>query len=40
MLLRFVQPASAKNVYFFPWAESSYSQEMVRAIIHKFLVSF
>lgn len=24
MLLRFVQPASAKNVYFFPCAESSY----------------
>jgi len=40
MLLRFVQPASAKNVYFFPWSESSYSQEMVQATIHKFLVSF
>ena len=40
MLFRFVQPAIAKNVYFFPWPGSSYSQKMVRATIHKFLESF
>jgi hypothetical protein len=40
MLFRFVQPANAKNVYFFHWPASSYSQKMVRATIHKFLESF
>jgi hypothetical protein len=40
MLLRFVQAASAKNVYFFPWAEKFLLSRDGPGNYHKFLVSF